>query len=100
MRNRTIKLDNEIYLNFTGEELARVVDENSLDIYAIYRTNTDKFVCQKINSTIHIDRYEHVIVDTIVDVVDFLGNDKLAIELYEKLDIKYKIKKGKDMPMV
>lgn len=91
MDKLTIKLDNDMHLNFIGEELARAVDLGLCYTYVIYKANNGKFVCQKIDSVIYGDRYEHTIVDNIVGVVDFFGNGKLATKLYREMDNFYGI---------
>ena len=87
MEDFTIRLDNDMYLQFIGEELACAVDVDSCDTYVVYITNRSKFVCQKINSSIYADKYECAIVGTISEIIKFFGIDNLAMELYDDAGI-------------
>ena len=84
----TIRLDNDMYLQFIGEELAHALDVDLGITYVIYKTSAGKLLCQIINSVIYADEYKYAFVKTIGEVVKFFGMDDLAQKLYEEAGIE------------
>lgn len=101
-RKYTVTADKKPNFKFTGELIAKCNtspesgafnfsgDNGRWQVLALYKTNSNKFVCNRINGSMWQGEKEFsdaVVCENFDDVKKFFGQTWLAKELYDEADI-------------
>lgn len=93
MEKVTLKIDNAPAIRFTGERVASARSAENLGCWAelaLYQTKRGKYICHSIMRTIWdggSDQFDGKTCQTLEEVKEFFGHDRLAKELYSEASI-------------